>query len=341
VGLPREAYLDNIKAILVTLVVVGHFIESLSGRIPEGLYVAIYSFHMPAFAALTGYLSRHWEPDGRRLREILAGLIAPFVIFQVILGCEFAVLTATPFPRDLLTPRGATWFLLALAWWRLGTPVLRLVRYPVVFAAAVSVLAPLDPNLSSVAAISRTLGFLPFFVVGLTLRPAVLGWLRRTAVTWASAAVLAGILAAGLVWGRDIDRGWLYLRSHYSGDDGAARSILIRLAVLAVGMLGAAAIAGIAARGRHWFTAIGANSLSVYLVHLVVLMAARWVAPVAGILRGEAGAAVTVGVAGAAVALTCLLGAPPVARLTRWLTHPGALVRWATHPDPLIDEVIR
>jgi fucose 4-O-acetylase-like acetyltransferase len=327
----RDPYLDNVKAILVTLVVVGHGIEALKGTIPEGLYIAIYSFHMPAFAALSGYLSRAWEPDRRRCRQLIAGLIAPFVIFQVLLAGEFSLLTGSPFPRDLLTPRGATWFLLALAWWRLATPALRFLRAPVIVAAAISVLAPLDPNMSSVAAVSRTVGFLPFFVLGLVLRPGAFSVLRRPLVRVAAGVVLAGIVAGGILGGDSVARGWLYMRSPYRPDDGTVRSLLIRLAVLAVGVLGAAAVASLAARGRTWFTVIGVNSLNVYLTHLVVLQAARWLEPTTGVLRGEAGIAKTAAVVACAAGLAWGLGSIPVVKVTRWLTHPDFLARWVVH----------
>jgi fucose 4-O-acetylase-like acetyltransferase len=324
----RVAHLDNVKAILVVLVVVGHAIEALRGRAPEGLYAAIYSFHMPAFVLLSGYLSRNWEPDARRLRVLVGTLALPFMIFQVLLGAEFALLTGTAFPRDLATPRGATWFLLALMWWRLGTPVLRALRHPVACTLVVAVALPLDPNVGSLLAIGRTAGLVPFFALGMVLRPRVFEWLGWRAVRGVAWVALAGIVAGGLMWGWRIDRGFLYHRAAYDADDGLWTSMAIRLAALAIGLVGAAAITAIASRRRRWYTVVGVNSLSVYLVHLVVLQAARWVEPAAGILRGDGGVGVTAAVVGAGVALALALGTARVTRATAWLVHPARGSAW-------------
>ena len=47
---------DNLKAILIFLVVFGHFLELVEGH--KLLYLTIYSFHMPLFLFLSGYFAR-------------------------------------------------------------------------------------------------------------------------------------------------------------------------------------------------------------------------------------------------------------------------------------------
>jgi fucose 4-O-acetylase-like acetyltransferase len=326
----RDPHLDNIKAVLVVLVVVGHGIEALRGRVPEGLYVAIYSFHMPAFVLLSGYLSRSWKPDPAHLRALATGLLAPFVLFQVLLAAELAIIAGVRFPGDLLLPRGATWFLLALAWWRLGVPLMRLLRRPalLVLALAASVMAPIDQNLDSLAALGRTVGFLPFFALGMVLPSAVFAWLGRLVSRICGVAVLTGLLVAGLAWGWKADRGWLYLRSHYHAVDGTVESVLIRLAVLAIGLIGSAAIAAVVSRRQCWFTVVGANSLTVYLAHLPVMLAARHLEPLKGLVRGQGTIAITVGVVLVAVGVALTLGSRPVSRMIGFLVTP----HWLTRP---------
>ena len=55
----RDPFFDNAKMLLVTLVVVGHswtLLPDVSTSSP--VYVFLYTFHVPAFVLVTGYLSR-------------------------------------------------------------------------------------------------------------------------------------------------------------------------------------------------------------------------------------------------------------------------------------------
>ena len=58
----RDAYFDNVKGILILLVVIGHLIEPfyLKSKFVESLYTFIYTFHMPAFIFLSGLF---FKPD--------------------------------------------------------------------------------------------------------------------------------------------------------------------------------------------------------------------------------------------------------------------------------------
>lgn len=70
---------DNLKAVLIFLVVFGHFLELVEGH--ELLYLVIYSFHMPLFMFLSGYFARFDK------KKILEQLIYPYVMFQILYTC--------------------------------------------------------------------------------------------------------------------------------------------------------------------------------------------------------------------------------------------------------------
>lgn len=54
----RLFYIDNIKGLLIILVVLGHSIQAAGLGIETNLINRfIYSFHMPAFMAISGFLS--------------------------------------------------------------------------------------------------------------------------------------------------------------------------------------------------------------------------------------------------------------------------------------------
>ncbi|CAM5349879.1 Membrane protein OS=Streptomyces antimycoticus OX=68175 GN=SANT12839_006760 PE=4 SV=1 [Streptomyces antimycoticus] len=70
------------------------------------------------------------------------------------------------------------WFLAALFIWRITTPLWLALRHPVPVALAVAALASIFTEAGGDLGLQRVLAFLPFFVVGLTLRPDQLTRLR-------------------------------------------------------------------------------------------------------------------------------------------------------------------
>ena len=75
---PRDAFFDNAKYLAILLVAIGHSWEPLKGdsRALQGLYMVVYSFHMPAFIVISGYFSRSFDMRPARLKRLLTG-VAP------------------------------------------------------------------------------------------------------------------------------------------------------------------------------------------------------------------------------------------------------------------------
>ena len=80
----RVAYLDNARYWVMLLVVIGHvltqFTEMDSAR---GVYVWIYSFHMPFFVLISGYTARNYVGDARQVRRIVSTLVVPYLITEL------------------------------------------------------------------------------------------------------------------------------------------------------------------------------------------------------------------------------------------------------------------
>ena len=87
----RQLWADNLKGILILLVILGHSIQYRIGEscFDNMLWNIIYSFHMPCFFALSGlfarkvwggYLSYIW----RRVRQLLI----PMILWQFIYNCS-------------------------------------------------------------------------------------------------------------------------------------------------------------------------------------------------------------------------------------------------------------
>lgn len=74
----RDARFDNLKGILIFLVVFGHLLELVGGPVSAWLYRLIYSFHMPAFVFCSGWFARF---DAERF---FRRLLYPYLVYQTL-----------------------------------------------------------------------------------------------------------------------------------------------------------------------------------------------------------------------------------------------------------------
>ena len=87
----RIYWLDNLKWFLILLVVLGHAIQHTYADFGQNcLFRAIYSFHMPAFMAVSGYLA--WKPKTvcvsstdylKKLFRRVRQLVIPYMIWSL------------------------------------------------------------------------------------------------------------------------------------------------------------------------------------------------------------------------------------------------------------------
>lgn len=328
---PRDPLLDNARAILIALVVVGHTIESNDNPHLDVLYTWIYSFHMPAFVAISGFLCRSYRNEPRQISRLLTGMLLPYLIFQVIHSVESDLIDGDPITVSLWHPAWTLWFLLALSFWRVFSPILRSLRYPLVFAVAISVLAPLEADLDTVLTWGRVLSFLPFFVMGLMCTPEMLARIRD--VRWGRAIGAAAFVCAFVVavlthdkFSNDI---FTMSRSFSENDLGNVYGMVTRVLVLICGTILTVALVMVAPRRHHWFTALGVESLTIYLIHPLLLQIPRdlgWFDDLTSNLDA------VLLVAGALL-LVLILSRAPIVKALSWITSPP-VGRWLVREEP-------
>lgn len=320
----RDPFLDNARGILIALVVVGHTLESFdgaSGALGEPIRLWIYSFHMPAFVAISGFLSRTYRNEPRQVRRLLTAMLVPYLIFQLLHEAARTLLLGDEFTLEFVSPSWTLWFLLALLMWRLVTPMLRALRYPLIFAVAVAVIVPLDPNLDGTFSLGRFFQMMPFFVLGLITTPTMLQKLKSLPHrVWIGSAVLVLAMVVSVAAQGHLSVAPFFLRVSYA--DGPYKiwiAIIVQVLVLASGMIGTVALLLATPLGETIWTALGFRSLTIYLLHPLVLLPIRyldepfawvesWWAPLPLIVIG--------------LALTAVLSRGIVGTLTRWVTDP-------------------
>lgn len=316
----RDPWFDNAKMALVTLVVVGHSIPLLpSTGLNDHLYDFLYAWHVPAFVLVTGYLSRSFEWERRRMWQLVRTVVVPYVIFECALAL-FRIYVGGEQLEDLFSdPHWPMWYLSALFFWRLLTPVFKRLPAALPVALLISLGAGLYAGDTLDAA--RVLGLLPFFVMGLVATPERFERLRTSTVQVAAVLVFAGIWVLTTWTDRWAATEWLYYRSRYADlDVSDSEAFVIRAVVLLVGTLGAWAFLALVPRVGGWFTRMGAWTLVVYLFHGFAVKGAEYAGyPDWAADHGTFALLVTVV---AAVALAFLLAWEPVARRLNHLVDP-------------------
>ncbi|RIX28273.1 acyltransferase family protein [Amnibacterium setariae] len=328
----RDPFLDNAKFLLIVLVVIGHdWYPAIDDfQAVKALYMVVYAFHVPAFVLLSGYFSRGFEGRPDQWRKLVLTVLVPYLVFQTAYAAVSSWAADKPFQLHFSGPIYVTWFLLALFVWRASAPLLRSLPRPILLSTAVSLVATVTITDTGFA-LARVLQLLPWFVIGLSLKPEHIAALRARGVRLAAGAVLvtAGVVAWFLAPAFDVrwlDRQW----------DAAELGVSLPVdLVLAAGIDLVTAVMVVAAlalvpRRRSWLTALGAFTMYPFLLHGLVVR----VAQSAGVhdyligLGGIGALAITVG----AVALAFLLATPAVRAATRWAVEPASLALFRRRP---------
>lgn len=328
----RDAWFDNAKMSLVTLVVVGHAWTLLPNEpLVNHLYDFLYLWHVPAFVFVTGYLSRSFDWTRARLWQLVRTVAVPYVIFECAIAL-FRIHVGGEEMVDLfLDPHWPLWYLSALFFWRLVAPCFRPLGAGVAVGVAIAISLGAGLWAGDALDSARIFGLLPFFVLGLKATPERLALLRRTPVRAGAVVVFVGVAALTWVTERWVETEWLYYRSRYDELGGSdLEAIAIRAGLLLVGTVAGFAFLALVPRVPGWFARLGAATLVVYLFHGFAVKGVSYTG-----FPSWAADHLAVGLAATTlggVGLSFLLAWPPVAARLGVLVDPfGHAERHARH----------
>ncbi|WOO90014.1 acyltransferase family protein [Mollicutes bacterium LVI A0078] len=164
----RNYKLDNLKALLIVLVVFGHLLEPYRNQsFFLFLYIIIYSFHMPLFIIITGYFHK----DSRSLKKLIYIYFlynSFYWLFDLTLGGEkFSSNTISSY---LLIPNWIMWYLLSLILWTLISRLTKKIPLVSPLVVFLSIIIQFLPFNFYILSIGRTISFFPFFYIGQYLK---------------------------------------------------------------------------------------------------------------------------------------------------------------------------
>ena len=270
----REPLMDNVKAALILLVVIGHFISANKQNpfVMRWLYTVVYLFHMPLFVLVSGYFAKSVYQNGRyRYKRILSTLLA-YLFFQLIYAITFAAFGRFNMGDMLLfTQTDAQWYLMALMMWYLCLPFFQRIK-PAIALPATVVLALLSGYVTNTyfLSLTRVVNFLPYFLAGYYLSlygKNIMSWLNNKWVRILSAICACAVAVGVGLYLRYVGSiPYLYRDISYAN----ATDILTRV------FNGACAVAlglgffAVCPRRKMLITYLGARTMQVYVYHIIV-----------------------------------------------------------------------
>ena len=269
----RNYRIDNMRALLILLVVLGHLTEITHYRNSDFVYCLIYVFHMPGFALLSGIC---WSVLKRE--QIWKKLVYPYVIFQTIYVIFQRIVLSESVTLQYTTPYWLMWYLLALIQWEMIASTIAFTPQNasriVVCSLIVSMLSGLDDGIGYFLSLSRMLVLFPFFIIGVWLRE-YSEYLEKKSTKWGiGLAFVVLIICVILVWRfhKSINNIWLYNSvSYYSA--GYHMGIRLGILILAAIMISCLLILIPNYSIGGGVSYLGQNTMPVYLLHGLIV---RW-----------------------------------------------------------------
>lgn len=166
----RIDFYDNLKFILIILVVIGHVVWcQLDVDYLNAVYLYIYLFHMPLFIFVTGFFAKKLvDSDGNfRLYKVINYALL-YLIFKVLVFLFNRFILHQDIEFYLFTDFEAPWYILACAFWFSITYLIRNVKpkYMLIFSVILALVIGFDSNVRNAFSLSRVIVFYPFYLLG-------------------------------------------------------------------------------------------------------------------------------------------------------------------------------
>ncbi len=254
----RDASVCNLKLMLIYLVVLAHLTRPCiyGSEAAYGIYHFIYSFHMPAFAFISGIYMKSTASCLKGARSsIFRYFIANICFTAVYLG-----------KIDLILPYWHIWYLLALSFWCLVGAVFNRLSKPfavtvLITAFALGCTVGLIGGIDRTLSLSRTIVFLPYFLIGIMMPKSIK---EQGRIKYGTAFLSSG-LGLYFVFKNTIPVFFMYHAVPF-GKLGF-KGVILRAICYAVGILITLGIYYLAPNKRLPITKIGADTLMIYILH--------------------------------------------------------------------------
>ena len=239
----RDYFFDNLKAVLIFLVVLGHFLLPIHGDNPLVVVKRlIYIFHMPLFVFVSGYFAKKIYKNGQYNFKKILYLIKAYVLFVIAIQIVYAICGFEDFVEiNFFSQSGAPWYLFAMIVWYLTIPLIRRCRpLPVISVnIGLALVAGYFKNVGDFLCLSRILVFGPFFYIGYYMEQPVLEKALRPSYRRLVVPAAASICAVVLLFGEKMkdELGMVYENIPYHELDHMMEGPFVRFSLMGAAFL--------------------------------------------------------------------------------------------------------
>lgn len=287
----RDPWLDNAKAGLIILVVIGHMISTPRLYYPtfEWMYDFINFFHMPAFLVISGYLMKG-RVKNRRTDTVINKNLIPYLFAQVMLyvlfvpygrGLEAATAESLKDGFTFAEPVYQMWFLLALVVYYFICVALKPEKRPVLsmaFALTLSVCLGFFKTVVFLR-LTKALCFFPFFLLGYLITPKMMETIRNKKLLSVFGVGAFALLAGYIVLNQGEYSYLVPLLSKryidYPLEFAGYYPIIARMVFLPLAMIVSVLYLNLVPKKRYFFTKYGERSMYIYVLHAIPVVIFR------------------------------------------------------------------
>lgn len=268
----RIVFFDNLKGILIFLVVLGHVIIPVydENYALDYIYQFIYVFHMPLFIFISGFFAKSSYKNGVLKVERVISFFVLGILFQIIL----IILNDSEKPLSvlLLNFNAAPWYLISMSFWYASLPFFSKIKPCVALTGSLiaALAAGCFDELGDFLALSRTIVFLPFFLLGYYCNKKVILKVKQSPFTFfAIAGTLIFVVMLALF--QDFFAKYSYIslaRTPYKDADSIG--IMARMLYIAAALVISLAIIKLTPQQKTFLAILGERTLSIYILHRVL-----------------------------------------------------------------------
>lgn len=264
----RDNRFDNLKGLLIFLVVFGHSMEVFKSYdiISETLYMFIYMFHMPVFVFVSGYFSKNSSTS-----SAFTGILLPYILFNTVFNLITTVYLGIE-SFSFIVPAWALWYLLSLFFWKIIIKDLAKVKYILWISIFIGVLAGLSSDFGSTLSLSRTIVFSPFFISGYLMTEEKIN-IKINKVLIFTVIIITGIAAFILCKYTDVPVNFLYGADPYEKfiDISTIDLMLLRIWIYIIGFSFVYILINLMPNRHTILTNIGKKTFPIYVLHPYLL----------------------------------------------------------------------
>lgn len=271
---------DNLKCVLILLVVLGHCIETFidNSYMFKRMWLMIYMVHMPLFIFVSGLFAKSTMESAEKVKSKVFMYIKYYFIYKVLLFAVKLIITGEG-SFSLLSEVGVPWYMFAMAAYILITYIARNIKptYLFVLSIILACVIGYDREINDYLMLARIINFYPFFLMGYYAKQDMKLLETSTVKKIGSLVVLTAFIS--FVWTNITEvykfRPLFTGRNTYYALEFPEYGILYRLAHYAIASIIGLSIIYIIPNRVNVFTFVGKKTLYIYVIHGVLIKVLR------------------------------------------------------------------